>query len=146
MALNDRAAERARLCFNLAADTRSPAGERAAALNRGMAILARAGLNPDHFTIPGRERPAPCSTAWDGTGRSPWLDGFDRMEAMRAAGQAFSMDEIVREAVRETMRRRRDRAAQEAMFGGARTVGGDSCPHGQHALHCAACMAQAADL
>lgn len=111
--MSDRATERARLCFTLAADTRSPEGERAAALNRGMAILRRAGLNPDHFDIPGRERPQwKPGTAWKGEGRSPWLDGFEQMERMRATGMAFSVDEFVREAVRESMRRRRERATE----------------------------------
>ncbi len=113
-------AKLARTCFQIAADERSPAGERAAALNRGMALLDRHKLNPDHFAIPGRERPrvqefdlnVGPSPSWD-SGRSPWAEGFEYAEAMRGAGVAFSMDDLVREAVRESMRRRRERAKAE---------------------------------
>ena len=47
--------ELARKCFALA---KSPgtAAEGEAALARGMAIIERHGLNPDHFDIPGRKR------------------------------------------------------------------------------------------
>lgn len=49
------AAIKARACFALAASTSYPA-ERATAINRGMAILEKHGLNADHFDIPGRVR------------------------------------------------------------------------------------------
>lgn len=131
----DRSTERARWCFKVAADERCSDGERAAALNRGMAIVERAGLNPDSFDIPGRERAAPKpGEPWGGTGRSPWLDGFERMEAMRDAGMAFSMDAMVREAVREAMRRRRNRAFMDAMNTGADPIRSGNpvsgCKHG----------------
>lgn len=45
----------ARACFALAARAGTE-GEKAAALNRGMAIIEAHKLNPDHFDIPGRAR------------------------------------------------------------------------------------------
>lgn len=66
-------------------------------MDRGLAILQRHQLNPDHFEIPGRvRREAPTFST-------------DRLQALRdriAAGEALTMDDLVREAVREAMRRR----------------------------------------
>lgn len=50
----------ARACFELAAKGATE-GERSAALGRGMAIVERHGLNPDHFDIPGRVKAKPSA-------------------------------------------------------------------------------------
>ncbi|MCW3837855.1 DUF2786 domain-containing protein [Sphingomonas canadensis] len=47
--------DRARKCFAVAKSATID-GERAAALDRGMKILEKHGLDPDAFDIPGRER------------------------------------------------------------------------------------------
>jgi hypothetical protein len=49
-----RIEERARACFRLAAHPSTGEGERAAALQRGLALLDKYGLDPDRFDIPGR--------------------------------------------------------------------------------------------
>lgn len=95
-----RAADLARKCFAVAKSTTHD-GERSAAINRGMALLEGAGLDLDDFDIPGRARQGPQAQPWP-----------DFMEGMKARQQAFSMDDLVREAVAESIKRRRDRAAR----------------------------------
>ncbi len=46
----------ARACFAMAARAELADGQRAAAVNRGMAIVEKYRLDPDDFDIPGRER------------------------------------------------------------------------------------------
>lgn len=48
----------ARACFAMAARAELAEGQRAAAVNRGMAIVEKYALDPDSFDIPGRERKA----------------------------------------------------------------------------------------
>lgn len=117
--MTDRSADRARACFRLAAAPSATEGERAAALNRGMAILERAGLDPDHFDIPGRERKArnPYANGGEGFqrytrfhehgGAPSWADAWEGMPV-------FTMDELVREAVREAIRHRAWAAMNQA--------------------------------
>lgn len=128
----------------LAADVRSPDGERAAALNRGMAIIARAGLNPDHFDIPGRERPS--VPVWDGTGRSPWLDGLDMAEFLGAGMPVFTMNDVVAAAFKLAEINRRKRAAEQAARRPPRADGRtSSCKHGPRPFGtgCEACKREA---
>lgn len=107
-----RPAELARKCFAVAKST-SHEGERAAAINRGMALLERAGLNPDHFDIPGRAKAEPRRIRIEfPPGMRPTMAemrGLDNF-IMAMDGQplpgGFSMDDMVREAVAETIRRR----------------------------------------
>lgn len=133
-----RAADLARKCFAVARST-SHAGERAAAINRGMALLERAGLDPDDFDIPGRARKRPHDLGTNARPGRPFMrvspDDLDEIarafsdqlqattafrDAMRGQAEAlrnvqFSMDDLVREAVAETLKRRRERAFREAM-------------------------------
>lgn len=52
----------ARAAFAMASRTELIEGQRAAALNRGLLIVKKYGLDPDDFDIPGRERkPKPIS-------------------------------------------------------------------------------------
>ncbi len=55
--MRDHAAT-ARAAFAMAARAELPEGQRAAALDRGLAIVSKYRLNPDDFDIPGRERKA----------------------------------------------------------------------------------------
>lgn len=125
----------ARDCFALAARA-TIAGERNNALERGMAILNKYGLDPDDFDIPGRERPQsrpkphvferpdgpPQYAPFREYGRA--ADAFSQMaEAMRASGQfrtdpfgGLNIDDLLRESVAEAVKRRRAKAAAEGMF------------------------------
>lgn len=124
--------ELARLCFRIAADERSPQGERDAALSRGMAILQRHRLNPDHFAIPGRVRAAPNYQAPPhqfGTAQPEmpdWAASMARRFWASAAAGHIPLDDLVRESVREAMRRR-----HEARWrGGMEAPGATHCRHG----------------
>ena len=55
--MTEAATRRAEACFRLASHPNTGEGERQAALDRGMGILERHGLDPDDFDIPGRTRP-----------------------------------------------------------------------------------------
>lgn len=99
-----RAAERARACFAVAKST-THEGERAAAINRGMALLERAGLNPDHFDIPGRAKAGARYVGSISIGE--YYRAWRVAEEVHAAGMpGFTFDDLVREAVAESMRRR----------------------------------------
>lgn len=113
----NRAAERARACFAVAKST-AYEGERRAAINRGIALLEGAGLNPDHFDIPGRVKAKPRGVRIEfPPGMTPTmaemrgLDSFIMAMGGQSLPDGFSMDDMVREAVAETMRRRARRAA-----------------------------------
>lgn len=92
-------AERARKCFALATSTQHE-GERAAAIERGMAIIARNGLDPDRFDIPGRETPK-RTTGF--AGFAGFTGGTFDSEVLRAA-----MD-----AMRDDLRRAAEAAARQ---------------------------------
>lgn len=66
-----RPAERVRACFRLASHPATGAAERAAALNRGLALIERYHLDPDQFDIPGHKlrpkaEPCACRHVWHG--------------------------------------------------------------------------------
>lgn len=94
------ATAKARKCFALARST-THAGERDAAVSRGLAILERAGLNPDDFDIPGRarKRPAPAGNVDTSNGYASPLWGMP----------SFTIDQLVREAMRKAYVRRHGR-------------------------------------
>lgn len=90
-------AEKARKCFAVAGSTEH-AGEREAAIARGMAIIGKNKLNPDHFEIPGRSR----SGAKPGASSSRPSDGTTR----RASGFGTTIDEETLAKFAEEMRKR----------------------------------------
>lgn len=108
------AADKARKCFALAAST-THEGERDAAVTRGMAILDRAGLDPDLFDIPGRDRPGVRRVGIEFEGAFD-PEAFAKMAAaMNAFGAqmrdmpVFNMDDLVRQATAEAFKRRHGR-------------------------------------
>ena len=105
-------AEKARACFALAKSSTFE-GERQNAIERGLALLERGGLDPDDFDIPGRERAKQED-------RLSWQDapGFGGLSS--AATQRFY------EFHRNTTREDKFQAARET-FEAERAV---HCDHG----------------
>lgn len=104
-------AERARKCFALAASTEH-AGERDAAIARGMAIVEKNNLNPNHFEIPGRAKPTQRAA---GSGFAGFATGGSFQfgsEALRAAVDAMQAD-FARAAARAARRDEELRRARE---------------------------------
>ena len=119
------AARKARRCFALAKSTTFPA-ERDTAIKRGLAILESAGLNPDHFDVPGRVRPS----------RSPGTAGPESVL------HVFTLDDVLQEAIRQAMAKRHARVWR----GEGPHQQADRCPHGIQpglGLRCPACWAEA---
>lgn len=114
----------ARAAFAMAARAELAEGQRAAALNRGMAIVEKYGLDPDAFDIPGRERRArPIN------GKRPTIaifdefdDGFfaaiireERARVMRTLSKEFA-DFQRREAAEDLFRRTQREQQMKARF------------------------------
>lgn len=102
----NRATERARRCFAVARST-THEGEREAAINRGLAICEKAGLYPDRFDIPGREK----SHEWRsrmGIDEAAYTLAMADLHPVDGL-QIFTLDDVLKEAVSEYMRRRESR-------------------------------------
>lgn len=151
-----RAAERARACFAVAAST-THAGEKAAAIDRGMALLDKFGLDPDRFEIPGRvrqvkpggERFGKWADKWDDTEANPNVGsrahkGDTSTDWIRNALNSADFEDFVRMAVMQAMERRRANARAGAVNAG-------NCKHGlaMNGAFCAKCaqdhLARASD-
>ena len=100
-------AELARKCFAVAARSTTLPGERDAAIGRGMAILERHDLNPDHFEIPGRDRAPRFTVSIDTAALQAAQKRMqEAMEQMAARVQA----ETVARSMAERLMRERARA------------------------------------
>lgn len=131
-------------------------------MDRGLAILERHGLDPDDFTIPGRESQA--KPGWEGgPDWDAYRDQFRVTDPPWGAGMpVFNMDDLVRGAVDEALQRRREAAARSAnpanafadrcpgcglpVFSGAacaachyKASAVDMCPHGVRRENCPFC-------
>ncbi|WP_230772067.1 hypothetical protein [Sphingomonas sp. Leaf4] len=117
-----RAARRARSCFALA-ESSTFAGERDAAISRGIAVAEKAGLSLDAFNIPGRarQRRASTSTTANRPGIAERMRGSDSdyRTAMREAAEtrrrwADELRAADDESIYDAKRRAFDEATAEA--------------------------------
>jgi hypothetical protein len=110
-------AELARKCFAVAARSTTLPGERDAAIGRGMAVLERHGLNPDHFDIPGRQ----CAPSITITLDAAVIEAAQRhmREAAMAKMAARMQAEMVARSLAERLLRERVRARSPFMNPGA---------------------------
>lgn len=125
----------ARAAFAMASRTELIEGQRAAALNRGLLIVKKYGLDPDDFDIPGRERkPKPIN------GKRPTIaihdefpeEGFlERMfEQMRRQAVEQMRRKAAEDLFRQTQRAEQMKVRTEATILGrdrVRIVRNDGC-------------------
>jgi hypothetical protein len=134
------AERKARFCFALAASTTFP-DERETAIQRGLAILAKAGLNPDDFVIPGRDNRHAARAA---RAQAEFYATTMRGRSWSDVAAEFDLDALLRTAMAEALRRRMNREGPSPADPDQRS--GHRCPHGVNwqQMTCYACESEAA--